>query len=101
MEVEGAQDDIYIPEEDTGQAMHLDKVKVQIEKAAGEGRRAQGKIVKILEHSVTEVVGTFEKSKKYGFVVPDNARYFMPDMGIKLWYRLPITEARKKVRRAK
>ena len=76
VEVEGAQDDIYIPEEDTGQAMHLDKVKVQIEKAAGEGRRAQGKIVKILEHSVTEVVGTFEKSKKYGFVVPDNARYF-------------------------
>ena len=31
VEVEGAQDDIYIPEEDTGQAMHLDKVKVDMD----------------------------------------------------------------------
>ena len=29
----------------------------------------------MLEHSVTEVVGTFEKSQKYGFVIPDNARF--------------------------
>ncbi len=76
VEVEGTEEDIYISEEDVGQAFHLDKVKVEIKENAGVGKRAQGRILKVLEHSVTEIVGTFEKSKKYGFVIPDNARFF-------------------------
>ena len=31
-------------------------------------------MVKVLAHTITEVVGTFEKSKNFGFVVPDNQR---------------------------
>lgn len=75
VEVEGSPQDIYIPEEDTAQAVHMDKVRVLLKEKPQEGKRPQGKVVKILEHTMTEVVGTFEKSKKYGFVIPDNARF--------------------------
>lgn len=74
VELDGAQEDIYIPEEDTNQAMHMDRVQIRMKDGPKDGKRIQGQVVKILEHALTEVVGTFEKSKKYGFVVPDNLK---------------------------
>ena len=38
------------------------------------GQRREGTIVQILGHGITEVVGTFEKSKNYGLVIPDNQK---------------------------
>lgn len=37
-------------------------------------KRCEGKIIKILEHQIKEVVGTYQKSKTFGFVVPDNKK---------------------------
>lgn len=37
-------------------------------------RRCEGKVLGIIEHQITELVGTFQKSKNYGFVVPDNGK---------------------------
>ncbi len=34
----------------------------------------RGRIVRILEHTLTSVVGTFQKNKIFGFVLPDNQR---------------------------
>src|SRR5699024_9252459 len=39
------------------------------------GRRREGKIVKILSHSVTKVVGLYQKCGSFGFVRPDNQRF--------------------------
>ena len=39
------------------------------------GRRQEGKIVGIISHQVTKVVGLYEKSKSFGFVRPDNQRF--------------------------
>ena len=39
-----------------------------------EGRRPEVKITNILERGITKVVGTFERSKNFGFVVPDSAK---------------------------
>ncbi len=72
--VEGEEQDIYINEKDTLDAMYGDRVAVIITTPAVSGRRREGKVIKILEHAVTEVVGTFEKNEKFGFVVCDNQK---------------------------
>lgn len=66
-------EDIYIPESEVHGAMHLDTVQVKIMPSTG-GKRKEGSIVKILEHGVTKVVGYYEQSKNFGFVVPDNQK---------------------------
>ena len=66
-------EDIYIPESEVHGAMHLDTVQVKIMPSTG-GKRKEGSIVKILEHGVTKVVGYYELSKNFGFVVPDNQK---------------------------
>ena len=43
--------------------------------AAPSGRRREGKIVRILSHTVRRIVGLYEKSRNFGFVRPDNQRY--------------------------
>lgn len=71
--VEEEAEDIYIHEEDTANAFHQDRVQVQI-KPDKKGSRREGKIVGIIGHGITEVIGTFESSQNYGFVVPDNGK---------------------------
>lgn len=71
-------DDVFIPWSAMNGAMNGDRVEVSLLpespwKAAKEGAR-EGAVVNILTRGVTEVVGTFEKSNKFGFVVPDDKR---------------------------
>ncbi len=68
------EDDIFVKANDTMNAFYHDKVKVVITTEKNGGKRAEGKIVVILEHEVKEVVGTFQKNRTYGFVIPDNAK---------------------------
>ncbi len=72
--LEEEEEDIFIPENATSGAMHGDKVMVLISAEAQQGKRKEGSIVQILERAKTEIVGTFEKSKNFGFVVPDNQK---------------------------
>lgn len=65
----------YIPSNAMRNAFHLDKVLVRIKESAGEDQKAEGEVVKVLERGVLELPGTFEKSKKFGFVVPDDPRF--------------------------
>ena len=71
VEITGESEDIFVHEEDTLHAFHKDIVKVQIKKEKT-GSRREGRIIEIMEHGVAEVVGTFEESRNFGFVVPDN-----------------------------
>ena len=68
------EDDIFVKANDTMNAFYHDKVKVVITTEKNGGKRAEGKIVAILEHEVKGVVGTFQKNRTYGFVIPDNAK---------------------------
>ena len=72
--VEGEEKDIFIPVESVGNAFHLDQVEVQIIGEESEHKRKEGRILKVLSHGLTEIVGTYEKSRHYGFVVPDQSR---------------------------
>ena len=68
------EDDIFVKANDTMNAFYHDKVKVVITTEKNGGKRAEGKIVAIVENEVKEVVGTFQKNRTYGFVIPDNAK---------------------------
>lgn len=73
VEVEGQEQDYYVPEDKTNGAFHNDKVQVVLLPATS-GKRQEVEIVKILERGTTKIVGTFQKSKNFGFVIPDNEK---------------------------
>jgi len=67
------QQDVYIAPTDTNGAMHNDRVVARLH-TKSKGTRADGEIIRVLERYNTIVVGTLDKSKKYGFVLPDDIR---------------------------
>lgn len=74
VEIEGEEDDIFIPENASKGALHNDLVQVRILEGKN-GKRREGVIVGIVERKNEEVVGTFAKSKNYGFVITDNQKF--------------------------
>ena len=80
--VEGYDEDFFIPEKYTQMAFHKDTVRIEPVGASVPGGRREARVVEILEHAYTDVVGTFEKSSNFGFVVPDdrhlNSDIFIP-----------------------
>lgn len=66
--------DVYIHFSDLNSAMNNDKVLVRIEKGDIGDNRPEGKVIRILERAVTEVVGTYEDSRSFGFVIADDKR---------------------------
>jgi ribonuclease R len=72
--IEGEEQDIFIPGDATKGALHGDKVAITI-KNEQTGKRKEGAVLSILERGKNEIVGTFEKSKNFGFVVPDNQKF--------------------------
>ena len=82
--IEGETDDIFIPEKETKGALHGDTVEILLT-ASPEGKRKEGKIVKIAERGTAKIVGLYQvaKGKHYGFVIPDNQRFlqdiFVPE----------------------
>ncbi len=72
VEVEG-QDDFYVPQDMVNGAFHKDKVEIAMLPENG-GKRKEAKVVRVVEHGTTQIVGTFEKSKNFGFVRPDNTK---------------------------
>ena len=75
VEIEGQAEDIFIPESDTGTAMHQDKVRIIIRDDKKEGKRQEGVVVKVLERGMPEIVGTYQLNRDFGFVISDNPKF--------------------------
>lgn len=75
VEIEGEEEDIFIPEEDTGTAMHQDTVRIVIKKGQKEGKRREGVVIKVLERGMKEIVGTYQLNRDFGFVICDNPKF--------------------------
>lgn len=75
VDVEGEEEDIFISESQINGAMHGDLVQVALldSKTSG-GRRREGTVIKVLQRATTRAVGTFQKNKNFGFVIPDNLK---------------------------
>ena len=67
--------DIFIHEKNSNGAMHKDKVLCQIIES-DTGKRPEGVIIKVLDKGFKHIVGTFEQSKSFGFVIPDEKRMY-------------------------
>ena len=71
--VEDQEDDIYIAKEDSKDAFSGDRVLVKLKKKSN-GSRQEGIILKVIEHKKDTLVGTFQKNKNFGFVIPDDKK---------------------------
>src|SRR5699024_7373225 len=69
-------EDIFIPAESMEGAMHGDKVITNVIKKPEGDRKEEGAIIRILERGNEYLVGTFEKSRNFGFLIPDNKKIF-------------------------
>jgi len=69
--------DIFVAAENTGTAMHSDRVVVRITRdpayARAKGRR-EGRVIRILERAHDTIVGTLQHSRNFYYVVPDDPR---------------------------
>lgn len=68
------QTDVYIHHSDLASAMNNDKVLVRLEKEDFDGNRPEGIVIRILERSTNQVVGTYEDNRSFGFVIADDKR---------------------------
>lgn len=73
--VEGEDEDIFISESQVNGAFHMDTVQVALLRGESKGRRREGKITKIIARGMNQIVCTYEKSKTFGFAVPDNPKF--------------------------
>ena len=63
--------DIFIAKKNKKDAMNGDMVEVKIIDE-NSGNSKEGAIVQVVERNTKQVVGTFEKSRNFGFVIPDD-----------------------------
>lgn len=67
--------DIFVARSNMNGAMHGDLVEVDLlPEYLWEKRSKEGIIDKVLERANTEVVGTFQKNKRFGFVIADDRK---------------------------
>lgn len=71
---ENLDEDIYISEENLNFALNGDDVIVKKYKDSS-GSKPEGKVVFIVERVNQKVVGTFQATKNFGFVVADDAKF--------------------------
>ncbi|WP_313802067.1 ribonuclease R [Cytobacillus sp.] len=71
---EPGMDDIFIPPNETNNAMHGDIVLARVSSETS-GQRREGTIVRVLERGITQIVGTYTESKNFGFVLPDDKKF--------------------------
>ncbi len=70
VEVEGETEDYFVSAENVNGAFHKDTVEIALLKET-KGKRKEARVIKVLERGIKTIVGTFEKSKNFGFVIPD------------------------------
>ena len=74
VEIDGREEDLFIPEDKTNGAFHKDIVEVAL-LPGKDGKRQEAQVLKIIARGMTTIVGTFERSREnYGFVIPDNTK---------------------------
>src|SRR6202041_3203805 len=79
--LEGIQDDVFIPPESAGKAMHGDRILVRIARIEA-GGRADGEILKVLKRAHPTVVGAFHVGRRGNYVAPQDDR-------IQQWIAIP------------
>ena len=71
--VEGFVDDFFIPEKYVNGAFHMDEVEIEVlpDKL---GQRTEGRIIRIISHEISSLVGTYETRDKSSYIRPDDPK---------------------------
>jgi Exoribonuclease R len=67
-------DDVFVSQDNMGSAMNGDIVEADLLPECYWEKSPEAIITKVVTRKHQEVVGTFEKSKRFGFVVPDDKK---------------------------
>jgi ribonuclease R len=59
-------------------AMHSDKVMVRLSAGRNGGQRPEGEVIRVIKRANQQLVGTYERGRKRGQVIPDDNRHFYP-----------------------
>ena len=91
VEVEGRDEDLFIPEDKQGGAFHKDTVEVAL-LPVKTGKRQEAQVLRIIARGMTQVVGAYEQSKSnFGFVIPDNTKIAQDIFVPKEWSKGAMT----------
>lgn len=71
---ENNESDVFIPISNMSGAMHGDKVIAKVTKEEQGGKRREGEIIRVLQRSNRTIIGTYEDSRNFGFVIADDKR---------------------------
>ena len=75
VKIEEREDEIYIAKKNSINALNGDKVLIKIIEEKTNSKKAEGRIIKVLEREKDTIVGTFQYSRSFGFVVPDDKNF--------------------------
>ncbi|MFQ5824132.1 MAG: ribonuclease R [bacterium] len=70
---EDGKKDVFISQKNMGTALNKDMVRVQLF-AQSKGKSPEGRIVEVVKRTRQNIVGTYRKTKHYGFVAPDDIK---------------------------
>ncbi len=74
VEIEGQEEDFFIPEDKTGGAFHKDIVQIAL-LPKSTGKRQEAQVIKVIARGISQIVGTYQRSREnFGFVIPDNTK---------------------------
>ncbi len=68
--------DIFIPSSYMNGAMNGDKVVAKVLREENRGKKCEGEIIRIIERANKTVIGVYEDSRNFGFVVPEEKRIY-------------------------
>ena len=77
VKLEEQEEEIYIAKDHSLNALNGDVVSVEIIALQDKekDKKEEGRIIKIIRHEKDTVVGTFQKNRNFGFVVPDDKNF--------------------------
>lgn len=76
VKVQDSDEEIFVSKDNMNKALNDDEVLVQvIDSKDSSGEHDEGKIIKIIKHGKDTLVGTFQNSRNFGFVVPDDNKF--------------------------
>lgn len=76
VKIDGTEEEVYISKDHTKGALNGDRVCIKIlEEKQENDFHQEGKVVEVLERERDTLVGIFQKSRNFGFVVPDDKKF--------------------------
>ena len=71
---EEGQKDVFIPSNCMNGAINGDKIAVKVTREDTNTKKREGEVVEVIERNTSQVVGVYEDSKNFGFVISEDTR---------------------------